>query len=140
MARYMYFMKDDATANPISGEICEDNSILWFKSFGWKKNDPAPAFEIIFEPIFDNAWNKTQSDKPNGNTGVAGRTWTSDSSGNFQRIKLKLKSSVSHPEEGYKYTVKMGSETWDPRVVPRCWASNSASGASMSTGGRHRFK
>ncbi len=120
MARHIYL-----TANP-SGkpemiEPSKNNSILYFKSQGWTEGVAAPEFEIEFESAFDGAWNTTgdDSDDPVGNSGKGGRTWKSKPFNQHQRVKIKLKSSVTHPDGGYKYTIRIGTEELDPRIVPK---------------------
>jgi hypothetical protein len=124
MARHIYLTKNPDN-EPEMIEPAKNDSIIYIKSQGWTKNHPPPEFEIEFEPEFDGKWNTTgsDSDKPVGTTGKAGRTWKSKPYNPkpkeyYQRVKIKLKSSVTHPDEGYKYTIRMGTEELDPRVVP----------------------
>lgn len=120
MARHIY-LTANASGEPEMVEPSNNNSILYFKSQGWGENDSAPEFEIEFESNFDGAWNTTgnDSDDPVGTSGKAGRTWRSTPFNKYQRVKIKLKSSVLHPDNGYKYTIRMGTKELDPRVVPR---------------------
>jgi len=117
MAYHIYFV-DDPVVGPTHGQKSGKSSELFFKSMGFAASDPAPAFTIVFEPAFDGKWTKSKSDNPVGSSGVDNRTWVSQKVGKYQQVKITLKSG-SHPTQGYKYSVTIGANTWDPRVVPK---------------------
>ena len=118
MSFYVYFTKDPVIG-PTHGQRCKNDSKLYFKSVGYSKGDPAPEFEIKFDTTdILTRYNKGASDSPKGAAGVDARTWKSKKVGKYQQILIKLKGN-DHPEDGYKYDVTMGADTWDPRIVPR---------------------
>jgi hypothetical protein len=114
---YHIYLVDDPNKGPTHGQKAGGGSVLFFKSMGLGGNPP-PVFTLKFQADFDGKWVKSQSDNPTGNSGVAGRTWVSQPSGDYQLVKIKLRN-VTHPADGYAYDVTMNGNTWDPRVVPK---------------------
>ena len=85
---------------------------------GYKKGDPAPAFTLVFDEALDRNFSKGDSTPAEGKNGIDKVTFKSVEKGDYQEVVINL-SGNSHPYEGYKYSVTMGANTWDPRMVLR---------------------
>jgi len=123
---YTYFV-DDPAIGPTHAEKTGDTSLIQLRSMGYRKNDDAPSFIVIFENALEGFYDVAASTAAVGGSKLGATTFMSEpiAGGQFQEVKIILKqktqrgSTVPHPEEGYKYTIVMNGKALDPRVIPR---------------------
>ena len=118
------YLVNDPVAGPTHAERSRNDSSIHFESMGLKKSDPAPTFDLVFDDSIKDKYDPNKTTKAVIDDVKRIVTFSSEKNGEFQRVKIKLIKAknnkvVTHPEEGYKYTVVMGGKEWDPRVVPR---------------------
>jgi len=118
MAYYIYLVNDPVTG-PTHGQKTAADSLLVFRSIGYTSKDAPAPFELRFEPAFAGKFTSSQSTACAKSSGHGPVVFASQRSGEYYEVRIKLKSGVTHPDEGYKYDVIMSGRTWDPRVVPR---------------------
>ena len=118
MAYYIYFV-NDPVSGPTHGQKTSNDSLLVFRSMGYTSRQEPDGFELRFEPAFAGKFissESTQCGKVRADEPVVFKSKRADE---YHEVRIRLKSSVKHPDEGYKYDVVMSGKTWDPRVVPR---------------------
>jgi hypothetical protein len=117
---YRVYLVDDPVEGPTHAQKTNKWSKVRIRSMGYKKGDPAPAFTLVFDQALDGNFSTGDSTPAEGNVGIGKVTFKSVETANkkYQEVVINL-SGNAHPDEGYKYSVTMGANTWDPRMVPR---------------------
>lgn len=124
---YTYFVLDP-DHGPTHAEKNLPGNKIQFRSMGLTKNDDPPPFMVVFESTqLASNYDTGSGTSAVGGGGLGDLTFlsTETANGKYHEFEITLLkkyangNNVQHPDGGYKYTIIMNGQAWDPRIVPK---------------------